>query len=99
MGKLCLSALADSGLALVRWVNSKEIIFQLSGGWIVLELYTSLILKPEPGPSPKSQDRTRPLVRLLFLKPNLGLEAKFTEWIKICANTGYWRRSKVNMTK
>ena len=43
------------------------------------ELQKGLILKPEPSPSPKPQ------ARHLFLKPYLGLKAKFTEGVKICA--------------
>jgi len=46
-------------------------------------------LKPEPGPSPKSQAQTQHL----FLKPDLGPKAKFTECVKICANARY-RQSK-----
>jgi len=37
-------------------------------------------LKPESGPSPKSQTRH------LFLKPGLGLKAKFTDWLKGMCN-------------
>jgi len=36
------------------------------------------MLKPEPGPSPKSQ------ARHLFLKTDLGLKAKLTEGDKVC---------------
>jgi len=42
-------------------------------------------LKPEPGLSPKSQDRTRLEARHLFLKAELGPKAKFTKGVKICA--------------
>ena len=49
------------------------------------ELQKGHMLKPEPGASPKSQDRTRIESDILFLKPNLGLKAKFTEGVKICA--------------
>jgi len=43
------------------------------------ELEKGLILKPEPGPSSKSQ------ARHLLLKPNLISNAKFTVEVKICA--------------
>jgi len=33
----------------------------------------------------------------LFLKPDLGPNAKFTEWVKICATAGHWWRSKNNL--
>ena len=44
------------------------------------ELQNGLIFKPEPGPSPYAAR-----ARHLFLKPELGLKAIFTEGVQIFA--------------
>jgi len=40
----------------------------------------------------KSQVCTRPEPGIHFFKPDLDPQAKFTEWVKICATAGYWWR-------
>ena len=39
-------------------------------------------MKPEPDPSPKLEARTRLEPDILFLKPDLGLNAKLTEGVR-----------------
>ena len=78
--------------------NDFNLILLLVGGGCILsistccprihthtELKKGLILKPEPDPIPKLQARTRLVPDILFLKPDLGLKAKLTERVKICA--------------
>ena len=34
-------------------------------------------------------------MRHLFLKPDFGTKANFSEWVKICPRVGYWCRSEI----